>query len=184
MTELMPCPFCGAKDGDVYPIPAESTHSDPPVNYRQIYCFACDGRGPETLDDEKAGQAWNTRPAPSPSDAACPHGCVDGVVYDTNGTRPDESLCPNPACHGKGALDLSEGPGTEFILKQAPSPSREGWQLSEAIEAVKKMKPEIVYIGNGQTFADGTPASYLALKKSDVLKALSALRPAGDEGQG
>lgn len=55
MTELKPCPFCGDKIPHIW-IPANG-------GYSVICGNGCGAEGPVMENEERAADAWNTRPA-------------------------------------------------------------------------------------------------------------------------
>jgi len=54
MTELKPCPFCGAHD---------PSHQTDYGDESQFVCGVCDARGPMKRTYHEAIAAWNTRAA-------------------------------------------------------------------------------------------------------------------------
>lgn len=75
MTELMPCPFCGKSVARIGRTPLMNDTSGYHVNCSTV-AGGCNMEGPWRNTKDEAIAAWNTRPAPSPSDAAeCSDDC-------------------------------------------------------------------------------------------------------------
>jgi Lar family restriction alleviation protein len=58
---LLPCPFCGAKEGDKsFPALFDSDESGPSFRWH-VYCWECGGQGDSKPTAEEAIAAWNRR---------------------------------------------------------------------------------------------------------------------------
>lgn len=66
MTELKPCPFCGAKDITARDNPRDPDNASEAIGPASVHCSSCGGIFGDWIDEAIA--AWNRRPSPSISE--------------------------------------------------------------------------------------------------------------------